>query len=338
MRANPEYAKQCAQVEKLIRAMDTDALGELRGDVTLLRKRLSENVAVRIGPRGICPGTKCEDGLKASGMNPHTVGILVPGAYCPLCQFWITGFIFLPSMVKWFNELIEELEMAAKRQEKLYREMLDLDAKHRDTESSQKRGEIDYLDQSCLAKSATAARLYELIVDICKREERRHSETPSRYPLILAGGESARPVLEQVGRFGRLKDLNLMDHLLPAQTSAVSEKVSMEMTLGLMKMLRERGSANFLTGLPLDLQRAANIALGELMERIVPAQTLEQVFEGQKRFSEVLDGTAGALLEEGLKNVSQNLTNPDAAQIEALKDNPEKLLQSPVTKSQLTLN
>jgi hypothetical protein len=327
LRSNPGYAGQIAEVDKLLRAMDETAIAQLSGNISILRQKLAEKQAVMVTSRGICPGTTCEEGLKSSRMQGDLVGGVVPDRLCPLCQFWIIGPMFLPGLAKWMNELLEELEMASKRQERLYREMKELDSKGRSEDALHRRNEQELLERACVSKSAAVASLFQMIMKLCRENDRRTEKVTSSFGLVIAGGDSLRPRLQGIGRFEKIHEMQLLDHLLPWQTSDVGEKVTYEHTLNLMAALRDHGAAKFFVGLPRELQRTANIALGELMIKVVPTvESLESIYQGQKLLTDVLDGMEAEALSEALRNLECNLKTADGA---ALEGDPADLLLPP---------
>jgi hypothetical protein len=240
--------------------------------------------------------------------------------------------MFLPGLVKWANELGEELETAAKRQSELYRELLKLEAENAVAESTDILYEMERIHRATLPAAAAYQRLFVVISDLCRDTENRERRSDnSGQWLIIANGDKMSPLLEQIGRFEKLHEMQLMDHLLPSQTSYVADKVRSESTLGLMNVLREHGAATFLLGLPKEIQRAANIALGELMMKVVPdRECLEEVFQGNQRLCDAIKNEESKeLLNKCIENAETALaeihTNK-AVQREILK-NPGRLTE-----------
>jgi hypothetical protein len=333
LRNNPTFAAQAAKADRLIRGGDPETLSRLHGDIALLKTHLAAKAGVRIDTRGICPGTSCAEGLKESRVSMQIIGSLVPESLCPLCQFWITGFMFLPGMVKWLNELLEQLEWAYKRQLAILSSIELLDRQGgQDGEISALRSESERIDQSSLARGAAAARLYELIIDLFKSDAQRDAAGTPRDPLALtvAGGSRVMPVIERCSRFDKLREMSLMDHLLPSQSSELAEKVASEFTLDHARALGEFGAARLLIGLPQDLQKSANIALCDLLVRAVPnGETIDDVYEGHKRFRDVLTGEACSVLAEGICNAATNLERANKSDLQELRRSPENMLRIP---------
>jgi len=329
LKTRPELRDACGRMYKLIVAEDEETISGLVGNVELLRKHLQQKVAIRVDTRGICPGTDCSEGLKGLGLHSRAVGSLVPEGFCPLCQFWITGFVFLPGMVKWFNEMIELLVKATRRQKTLYEEMLVYDTEGREDRVVECRNESDRIDQVNVVRSLAAERLFELIIEIFKDAEKRNgSEKQTGTSLIFAGGAKIRPALEQLGSFEKLREMSLMDHLLPSQTSPLAEEVNYELALRQARALGEYGGG-LIIGLPLEVQRTANLALGELLERTVPIRSIEDVFEGKRRFAEILNEEESCSIRTGIENVVANLANADRDELRRLRNDPVKALEPP---------
>jgi hypothetical protein len=178
-------------------------------------------------------------------------------------------------------------------------------------------------------RSLAAERLFELIIEIFKDAEKRNgSEKQTGTSLIFAGGAKIRPALEQLGSFEKLREMSLMDHLLPSQTSPLAEEVNYELALRQARALGEYGGG-LIIGLPLEVQRTANLALGELLERTVPIRSIEDVFEGKRRFAEILNEEESCSIRTGIENVVANLANADRDELRRLRNDPVKALEPP---------
>jgi integrase-like protein len=327
LKSRPDLLEAHRRVSKLIQVADPKAISDLVGNVDILCKHIMEKVGVRVDHRGICPGTDCSEGLKLFRNDHGAIGGFIFDGLCPLCQFWITGFAFLPGIVKWFNELVELLVKANRRQQQLYAEMLVFDRDGCDEKALDCRNEADRIDQVSIARGQAAERLYELILQLLKDAERRNRNGEAgEHALVLVGGSQVRPKLEQLGCYEKLRELNLMDHLLPYQTSELAEEVTYELALRQANALGEYGGT-LIVGLPIQLQKTANLALGELMERTIPVRSIDEVFESKKRFSDVLSGNGAETLRSGIANIVSNLSLATPDELKQLKANPELALK-----------
>lgn len=282
-----------AEIESRLRDVSSHQewlLGNSQGAFTALQHAVAEGRNFTISTTGICPGTRCEEGLrlkrvKSDGENRSGV---VPGSLCGLCDFRVYGPPFLLGLAKEFNETLYTLSELAARQQKLRSQQREYEAAGKNDEAIVCRNEDEELSRRAEPDCAHAARLYEMINESVHMAEKSRPVGSGLQPALLAQKPTARPTVEAVGNFEQWKEILEMAEVLPATKSLVPDQVSVRFQNKLMGVLAKNGATPFLAVLPTDLARKASLEFAALLERAVPSSDArEAVFDGRLLLSEI---------------------------------------------------
>jgi hypothetical protein len=293
--ANDDHNLQMrpAEIETRLRDVSTHQdwlLGNSDSAFTALQHAVAEGRNFTISTTGICPGTRCEEGLrlkrvKSDGENRSGV---VPGSLCGLCDFRVYGPPFLLGLAKEFNETLYTLSELASQQQKLRTQQRDLEAAGRSDEAIVCRNEDEELTRRAEPDCAHAARLYEMITECVQMAEKAGPVGSGLQPALLAQKPSARPMVEAVGNFEQWREILEMAEVMPATKSLVPDQVGARFQNKLMGVLARNGAEPFLAVLPAEMARKASLDFAALLERAVPSSDdREAVFEGRRLLSEV---------------------------------------------------
>lgn len=265
-------------------------LGNTQGAFTALQHAVAEGRNFTISTTGICPGTRCEEGLrlkrvKSDGENRSGV---VPGSLCGLCDFRVYGPPFLLGLAKEFNETLYTLSELASRQQQLRTRQRQFEADKQYDDANVCRNEDEELSRRAEPDCAHAARLYEMINESVQMAERTKPIGSGLQPALLAKKPTARPTVEAVGSFEQWREILEMDEILPSTKSMVPDQVSARFQNKLLGVLAKNGAQPFLAILPSHLARKASLEFAYLLERAVPSSDArEAVFEGRLLLREI---------------------------------------------------
>jgi hypothetical protein len=265
-------------------------LGNSADAFTSLQHAVAEGWNFTISTTGICPGARCEEGLKlkkvkSEGGNRSGV---VPGSLCGLCDFRVYGPPFLLGLAKEFNETIYTLSELASRQQELRARQRALESDGRSDEAIVCRNEDEELGRRAEPDCAHAARLYEMINESVRMAEKSGPIGSGLQPALLTQKPIIRPTLEAVGNFEQWKEILDMAELLPATKSLIPDQVSVRFQNKLLGVLARNGAKPFLAILPADMAKKASLEFASLLERAVPSsEDREDVFEGRRLLSEI---------------------------------------------------
>jgi hypothetical protein len=282
-----------AEIETRLRDISSHQewlLGNSDGAFTALQHAVAEGRNFTISTTGICPGTRCEEGLrlkrvKSDGENRSGV---VPGSLCGLCDFRVYGPPFLLGLAKEFNETLYTLSELASQQQKLRTQQRELEAADRSDEAIVCRNEDEELTRRAEPDCAHAARLYEMITECVQMAEKAGAVGSGLQPALLAQKPSARPMVEAVGNFEQWREILEMAEVMPATKSLIPDQVGARFQNKLMGVLARNGAEPFLAVLPSEMARRASLDFAALLERAVPSSDdREAVFEGRRLLSEV---------------------------------------------------
>lgn len=311
-----------AEIETRLRDVSSHQewlLGNSAGAFTALQHAVAEGRNFTISTTGICPGTRCEEGLrlkrvKSDGENRSGV---VPGSLCGLCDFRVYGPPFLLGLAKEFNETLYTLSELASRQQKLRTQQREYEADGKNDEAIVCRNEDEELSRRAEPDCAHAARLYEMINESVQMAEKSRPVGSGLRPALLAQKPTARPTVEAVGNFEQWKEILEMAEVLPATKSLVPEQVSVRFQNKLMGVLAKNGATPFLAILPTDLARKASLEFAALLERAVPSSDArEAVFDGRLLLSEI-GVDAEAKMKAGANLLQQKYTEHPSERLPA---------------------
>ncbi len=292
-------------------------LGNSVDAFTALQHAVSEGMNFTVGTTGICPGTRCEEGLrlkrvKSDGENRSGV---VPGSLCGLCDFRVYGPPFLLGLAKEFNETLYVLSELASTQQKLRANQRTLEAEGKFDEAIVCRNEDEELSRRAEPDCAHAARLYEMINESVQMLEKTSAATPRSQSMLIAQKPTVRPTVEAVGTFEQWKEILEMAEFLPATKSMVPEQVSARFQNKLMGVLAKNGAEPFLAVLPETLARKASLEFAAILERSVPSSaTREAIFEGSILLSEIGKKVSDTVMAD-TKRLHQKYTSQEAMRL-----------------------
>jgi hypothetical protein len=307
-KANPDLTLRPTAIEA--RLLDTSSYNQwLKGNsssaMTALQHAVSEGKNFTISTTGICPGARCEDGLKlkkvqSDGSNRTS---LVPGSLCGLCEFRVYGPPFLIGLVKEFNETLYTLTEVAQRQLVLRSQHRKLEAEGKHDEAIICRNEDEELSRRSEPDCAHMARLYEMITECVEMAELSAPSGKMPAGTLVAQKAMLRPNIEQMGQFDQWKEILEMGQILPNTQSRVPDQVGMRMQNRLMGILAKNGATPFLAVLPGHLAKTVSLEFARLLEKAIPSELeREEVFAGRKLLKE-----AGFQAESMILRANENL-------------------------------
>lgn len=282
-----------AEIEARLRDVSSHQewlLGNTQGAFTALQHAVAEGRNFTISTTGICPGTRCEEGLrlkrvKSDGENRSGV---VPGSLCGLCDFRVYGPPFLLGLAKEFNETLYTLSELASRQQKLRTQQREYEADNNHDDAIVCRNEDEELSRRAEPDCAHAARLYEMINESVQMAEKSGRVGSGLQPALVAQKPTARLTVEAVGSFEQWREILELGEVLPATKSLVPDQVGVRFQNKLMGLLAKNGAVPFLAVLPTDMARKASLEFAALLERAVPSSDdREAVFDGRRLLSEI---------------------------------------------------
>ena len=218
---------------------------------------------------GICPGTRCSEGLclDGGGFGP------VPESRCPLCRFWLTGPSFLAGQVIRFNNLVYTLHQLAMKEKRLNEQRLDAISKS-------EHGIIRRVDyETEMLQRRTTAAVSELAARHRKINESKAVMTrPQTSGIVhtLVGSQDALQHLqvetEQVHFFDLLDRVTQAAELLPLSSDETFEHAVRHKHELLFHLLVDNNIPNFL--LTLDTPTALKVGnlMSDMILRHVPSK------------------------------------------------------------------
>ena len=301
LRESPELAMTATAVEERLetagdhrtwlRAMSDTAF-------TALLDAVQNGGHYRITSRGICPGTRCEEGLRvrskqAGGTFDTTI---VPGSLCGLCIFNLYGVPFLPGMVREFNETLFALERVARKQIEIRERERSCEAEGQFDEAIVLRNEDELLTRRAEPDCAHLVRLHEMIEETLSMTGASTTGTqPHKHALVAIGG--ARAVIEQAGTFEQMKEILDVAELLPGMQSSIPDTISPAFQNRLLGVLVKNGAEAYLAGLPPRVAHRASLDLADLLTRAIPSRAeQEAIFSGHLLLRDLGVATAEQVL------------------------------------------
>lgn len=285
LRENPDMAQTAKVVEERLKsATDPRAWLNALSDsaFSALHDAIKDGGHYRITGRGICPGTRCDDGLQIRLRDDVGKASIVPGSLCGLCKFNLYGLPFLPGLVREFNETLYALERTAKKQINIRVKERECEASGGFDQAAMLRSEDEQLVRSAEPYCAHLVRLYEMIQELLANPQ----HDGNKYALMSL--KDVRCSVNLATSFEQMREILEVSELLPATQSQVPDQVSVAFQNKLMGLLVKNGVTPYLAGLPEPLARKASLELADLLTRSIPSRSdLEAVFQGRKLLKDV---------------------------------------------------
>lgn len=284
LRDKPEMLQTAKIVEERLKSMDNPKgwLNAMTDDAfDALHLAIKEGGNYRITEKGICPGTRCEDGLRLNSREGKNTNGIVPGSLCGLCKYNLYGPVFLPGLIREFNETLYALERIAKKQISLRTAEREMEAIGEFDKATTIRNEDELLVRSAEPSCAHLVRLYEMIQEVSQMKSNGKT-------LALVAQETVKCTVDVATNFEQMQEILELSELLPASHSLVPDQVSISFQNKLLGVLVKNGVTPYLAGLPESVAKKASLDLAALLAKSIPARNdLEDVFQGRKLLKDI---------------------------------------------------
>lgn len=325
MRENPEMARVATVVEERLKAGgDHSSWLRAMSDAAFsaLHTAIENGGNYRITPRGICPGTKCEDGLRIRSKG-DSIGetTLVPGSLCGLCIYNLYGPAFLPGLVREFNETLYALEQLARTQIDIRVRERNYEGANNFDEAMMLRSEDELLSRRAEPDCAHLVRLHEMIEESLLMVKEGRADPGQKHALVAMAG--ARASIELAGSFEQMKEILDTAELLPTMRTKLPDEVSKAFQNRLLGVLVKNGAEPFLAGLPEPVAHRSALDFANLLAKSIPSRAdLESVFSGKLLLRDISRPLADQVVAEVAGMASS------VSEVKALPQPATRLLQA----------